>query len=236
MEKASKKLIIALDDPNSINEVVEETRDFADTYKVGLSLFYAHGPKIVTDLKSMGVEVFLDLKLHDIPMQVGEALDQLIRLKPRLLTVHALGGRKMLKEVSKILNDSDIMPLAVTLLTAHNNEDAQSLGFSSIKEQVARLSLMAKDCGINSFVASAEEARQLKRLLPGCFLVCPGIRSKNLMADDQVRTMSAYDAILAGADALVVGRPITKAADKRAEARKIHEEITRAQVHLARQG
>lgn len=231
MEIAAEKLIIALDDLSDVEalKLVHETSQFAKTFKIGLGMFCAYGPKVIGQIKELGVEVFLDLKLHDIPMQVGKALQSIIQFKPQYITLHALGGAKMLKHAHSTLLGTNIVPLAVSLLTSHDEEEAQSLGFSSLAAQVNRLLGLAKESGISSFVASAHEASMLKKELGSSTrVICPGIRLERLANCDQARVMSAYDAILAGADALVVGRPVTKSNDPKAAAALFHDEIDRA--------
>lgn len=230
MEIAAKKLIIAIDDmdiPSALG-LVRTTKRYAETFKVGLAMFCAHGPKIVSEIKALGVEVFLDLKLHDIPMQVRVALENIVELGPRFITLHALGGPKMLKEASMALHKTPITPLAVSLLTSHDEQEVDDLGLRPIGEQVLRLVRLAKEARINSFVASAHEVAMIKKELGAeALVICPGIR-QNTPTCDQSRVMTAYKAILAGADAIVVGRPITHAVDREKAASMIHEEINKA--------
>ncbi len=228
MNNARKKLIIALDDldQESAIKIVEQTLDFAECYKVGLSLFTALGPAIIKDLKARGAEVFLDLKLHDIPMQVAKAVEKALPLEPKFLTVHALGGAAMLKEAARVAEGSKTTILAVSVLTSMDASAWHQLGFNErIEEGVFRLLDMARNNGVQGFVASPHEASALKKAFPGCTLVCPGVRSSLGTMDDQKRTLSAQEAILAGADYLVVGRPITKSEDVVMSAKSINHEI-----------
>lgn len=228
MNNARKKLIIALDDleQKEALSIAEKTLDFAECYKVGISLFSAFGPSIVKDLKAMGAEVFLDLKLHDIPMQVAKAVEKTLVLEPTFLTVHTLGGSSMLKEAARVAQGSKTTILAVSVLTSTDCMEWQQLGFSeSIEDSALRLLGLASQSGINAFVASPKEATSLKKSFPNSTLVCPGVRSQMFLTDDQKRTLSASAAIGAGADYLVVGRPITKAKDVVMSAKTIHYEI-----------
>ncbi len=232
MNNAAKKLIIALDDLglDEALKLVEETRDFAQTFKIGLSLFSAHGPAIVKQIKSLGVEVFLDLKLHDIPMQVAKAVESALKLGPKFLTIHALGGQQMLREAACVAKGSNTTLLAVSVLTSMDHQQWQDLGFSeSIEQSVERLLALSFESGVRGFVASPHEAAKLKQSYHSqCILVVPGVRPASASMDDQKRIMTPYQAIKAGADYLVVGRPITKSADIAMSAKNINQEITDA--------
>lgn len=232
MELAAKKLIIALDDLDFERalKVVQKTKLFASTYKVGLSLFCAHGPAIVKEIKSLGVDVFLDLKLHDIPMQVGKAVEKALAFETRFLTVHALGGQKMLREAATAALGSSTTLLAVSVLTSVDNEDFRELGFlGSIEEGVMNLSNLAFSSGIRGFVSSPHEVGRLKRRYGDlCLVVCPGVRPMDADVFDQSRIMTPKDAILAGADALVVGRPITASINIEQAALDINRQIKTA--------
>jgi orotidine-5'-phosphate decarboxylase len=229
MSTAAQKLIIALDDLDEAAALamVEKTKAYAQTYKVGLNLFCAYGPAIVKQISSLGVDIFLDLKLHDIPMQVAKAVETVLVLEPRFLTIHAAGGAQMLECAAQAASGSKTTLLAISVLTSLNQQDYQRLGFTDdIADGVNRLTDLAYASGIHGFVCSAKEAKNLKaRFQNQCFLVCPGIRSGVQDLFDQARTLSAGDAIKACADALVVGRPITKAADAAAAAQDINRAI-----------
>ncbi len=232
MNNAAKKLIIALDDL-SLDEalrVVEKTKAFAETYKIGLSLFCAYGPSIIREIKALGVEIFLDLKLHDIPMQVAKAVESALKFEPKFLTLHALGGRAMLQAATKVAQGTTTKLLAVSVLTSMDLPEWQNLGFSeSIDKSVNRLLDLSFESGVRGFVSSPHEAAALKlRFLEDAVLVCPGIRSNSGAPDDQKRIMSAFQAIEEGADYLVVGRPITKSEDLAMSAKNINQEITEA--------
>ena len=232
MELAAKRLIIALDNMHeeAMHEVIRVTRPFATTYKIGLSLFVAHGPKIIQGLTACGADLFLDLKFHDIPMQVGKAVENALTYSPRFLTVHAQGGKAMLKEAARVAQGTKTTILAVTMLTSLASTDIHELGIrSTVFEQVLRLAELALSSGIDGLVASPQELSMLRHHLgKNVYLVCPGIRSIDDNADDQARTLSAYDAIRQGADALVVGRPITHGQNSWFKATSIHSEIERA--------
>lgn len=232
MEKAKEKLIIALDDLSleQAIKLVEQTHNFAETYKVGLSMFYAFGNEILKELKQFkGVEIFLDLKLHDIPMQVAKAVEVVLKYEPKFLTIHASGGFSMMKEAAKASANTDTKLLAVSVLTSLDQQQWSSLGFShSIENSVSKMLDMAFEAGIAGFVLSPKELLKTKeRFNEQAVLICPGIRpSSGIKTDDQKRTMTAGQAIALGADHLVIGRPITKAANVLEAAKQINEEIT----------
>jgi orotidine-5'-phosphate decarboxylase len=232
MELAAQRLIVALDDMDQakIHEVVTATRPFVTTYKIGLALFVAYGPKILSELSAQGAQVFLDLKLHDIPMQVRKALENALKYSPRFVTVHAQGGRAMLQEVAKAANGSGTKILAVTMLTSLSQNDMSELGLSaSAEENVLRLADLALQSGIDGLVSSPREIVALRKEFgANPYLVCPGIRAASDCANDQSRTESAYVAIRQGANALVVGRPITQAENCLLRAEGIHTEILNA--------
>lgn len=232
MEFAAQRLIVALDDmrQEKISEVITATRPFVTTYKIGLALFVAHGPPIIEQISSLGADIFLDLKLHDIPMQVRKAVENALIFSPRFLTVHAQGGRAMLREVASITAGTNTKILAVTMLTSLAQNDLHELGLPpSMEENVLRLADLALSSGIDGLVTSPQELASLrKKLGTSPYLVCPGIRSSDDRAHDQSRTLSAYEAIRQGANALVVGRPITQAENCSLRAQSVHAEIAQA--------
>lgn len=232
MEMAAKKIIVALDELDfaAAIKVAEMTQPYADTYKIGLSLFVAHGPLIVKELSALGVNIFLDLKLHDIPMQVKRAVESALRFSPRFLTVHALGGHQMLREAALMAQGSSTTLLAVSILTSLNQADCHTLGFSgSIETNVIGLLDVAFNAGVNGFVASPHEVASLRRKFgQDCYLVCPGVRPAGSEVFDQSRVMTPQEAIFLGADALVIGRPITKAPNIAYAARDINQQIQNA--------
>jgi orotidine-5'-phosphate decarboxylase len=228
---ARDRLIIALDHPDkdSTLRLIAKTKEYAGTYKVGLGLFCAFGPTIVKEIKSLGVEVFLDLKLHDIPMQVAKAIEFLLHLEVKFLTIHASGGLNMLKAAKQAALGSKTTLLAVSILTSINDSDYSRLFLGNINDGVTELAKMSFAAGINSLVCSPLEAKSLKSTFgDDCFLVVPGIRSSSNKTFDQARTLTAFDAIVHGANALVVGRPITNACDVYLAAKNLHDEIKTA--------
>lgn len=228
MDSAHHRLIIALDDMDRHQafSLIENTRQYAQTFKIGLNLFCQNGPDFVREIKALGVDVFLDLKLHDIPVQVAKAVEVVVRLEPRFLTIHALGGLAMLKEAARAAAGSQTTLLAVSVLTSLNQKDFLDLGFlGSLEQGVSRLVNLAYEAGMRGFVCSPHEASSIKALVKNCTLVCPGIRSKTDDKADQARVMTAREALNFGADFIVVGRPITQAKNPAMKAGLVHQEI-----------
>lgn len=188
--------------------------------KVGKEMFTRFGPQIVTALHNRGFEVFLDLKFHDIPNTVASAIKAAADLGVWMVNVHALGGAKMLAAASEAVQNMAHKPLliGVTVLTSMDAQQLTSLGIQESPE--ALVSRLAKSCaehGLDGVVCSAQEASELRKISPEHFcLVTPGIRPEAASNDDQIRVMTPAQAIKAGSNYLVIGRPITKASDPQA--------------------
>ena len=225
------RLIVALDVPTAAEarDLVSRIGSSATTYKVGKQLFTAEGPQIVRDLVSSGRKVFLDLKFHDIPNTVAGAVMSAAALGVTMLTVHASGGSKMLRAAVEAAA-SGPMVLAVTVLTSLGDEDLSELGIAGrAADHVLRLASLARSCGCPGLVASPQEASAIRRSLGSGFaIVTPGIRPAGSASGDQARIATPADALRAGATHLVVGRPITAAADSAAAAKAVLEEIAAA--------
>jgi orotidine-5'-phosphate decarboxylase len=228
------RLIVALDVPGATQarQIVQAIGDAATTYKVGKQLFTAEGPQVVRDLVASGRKVFLDLKYHDIPNTVAAAVRTAAELGVSMLTVHASGGSKMLKAAVEAASQSPTKPmvLAVTVLTSLSDSDLQELGIAgNVLSQVLRLGALARAAGCGGLVASAQEARELRKALgEGFAIVTPGVRPAGASAGDQVRVVTPKDAIAAGVTYLVVGRPILEAPDPAKATRQIADEIAAA--------
>lgn len=228
-------IIVALDVPTREEALatVERVGDDIDFYKVGSQLFTRAGPDIVRLLRDRGKSVFLDLKFHDIPNTVASAVAAATELGVELLTLHASGGSAMLRAAREAAGPDGPALLAVTLLTSFTASDVEEVWgkeLRSLREEVARLSTLAAEADLNGIVASALEAEALKRKHGSSFLVVtPGIRPTGSDERDQARTATPAEAVNAGADYLVVGRPITEAPEPRAIVASILEEIDATQ-------
>jgi orotidine-5'-phosphate decarboxylase len=231
MTDARERLIVALDVSSAAaaQKIVAAVGDSAFFYKVGKQLFTAEGPAIVRDLVASGRRVFLDLKFHDIPNTVAAAVAEAAKLKVSMLTVHASGGSHMLKAASDAAAASTAKPLVlgVTVLTSFREADVQEVGLSGrVVDNVLRLAQLARANGCGGIVTSAKEAAEVRRELgAGLAIVTPGVRPAGSEAGDQARVATPAEAIAAGASHIVVGRPITAAADPAAAARAIVEEM-----------
>lgn len=232
---AREKLIVALDFRAAAPalEFVDQLEHTCTWFKVGLELYLAAGNAVIEALGTRGYSVFLDLKLHDIPNTVAGAVRSASTSGASLLTLHALGGPVMLEaaanEAQKLQNPPKL--LAVTLLTSMDDAQMQAIGLHlPASDQVLKLARMARAAGVDGLVASPLEVAALRAELGAePLLVIPGIRSAADAADDQKRTASPAEAIASGASMLVVGRPITRAADPAAAARAILHQIASVQ-------
>lgn len=232
MHDARERLIVALDVSSAAaaNKIVSAVGDSARTYKVGKQLFTAEGPQIVRDLVASGRKVFLDLKYHDIPNTVAAAVREAAKLNIHMVTIHASGGGKMIRAAVEAANavNPGVMVLAVTVLTSLDDGDLEKMGIRGrVVDQVMRLAALALANGCQGVVASAKEASELRSELGNEFaIVTPGVRPAGTGQGDQVRVVTPTEAIAAGATHIVVGRPITDAADPAAEARAILGQIS----------
>jgi orotidine-5'-phosphate decarboxylase len=234
-----RHLVVALDVPTS-SEALELARDLADyvgVFKVGLQLYTSTGPKIVEEIQASGGNVFLDLKLHDIPNTVSKAVLEACKLGVHMLTLHAAGGPDMMQGARDTADEwiqSSGRPaphlLGVTVLTSLSEADASRIGFGySIEDMVVNLARLADDSGLNGIVCSPLELdRLVAENLKNLFFVTPGIRPTGTGADDQARTKTPAQAISSGSKYLVIGRPITGASDPVEAAKGILSEIQTA--------
>jgi orotidine-5'-phosphate decarboxylase len=212
------QLIIALDVPSQREalQLVDELGEGADFYKVGLELYTREGPGVLRALKGRGKQVFLDLKLLDIPHTVQRSVQAAAELGADLLTVHSQGGSAMLEAAAKAAG-SEMRIVAVTVLTSLSPtevEDIWDRSLDSVRDEVLRLAALATRAGAHGVVASALEARDLRRTLgPDALVVTPGIRLPGGDTHDQARVTSPLEAVREGASHLVVGRAVTRAPD-----------------------
>ena len=227
-----QRLIVALDVSSAAaaQKIVAAVGDSASCYKVGMQLYTAEGPRVVHDLVASGRKVFLDLKYHDIPNTVAAAVREAASLGVSMLTIHASGGGKMMRAATEAVRNTNaaLMVLAVTVLTSLGDNDLDKLGIRGrVQDQVLRLAALAIADGCHGIVASAQEASVLRGELDGDFaIVTPGIRPAGSDQADQTRVVTPAEAIAAGATHIVVGRPITGAADPASEARAILGQIS----------
>jgi orotidine-5'-phosphate decarboxylase len=234
---ARSRLIVALDFPSAdaASRMAEKLRGHVGMFKVGFELFSAEGPVLPRYLVARGEGVFLDLKFHDIPNTVRAAAREATHLGVGMFNVHASGGLKMMEAARDGAREAASggkrpLVLAVTVLTSLAGEDLRVIGLEGSPEEiVVRLAKLAQTAGLDGVVASAREARAIRRACgPDFVIVTPGIRPASSQAQDQVRVSTPADAIGAGADYLVVGRPITGAHDPAAAADIIVAEMEQA--------
>lgn len=227
-----EKLIVALDFSNQDEalQLVKKLDDSVEFYKVGMQLFYHAGIEIISRLADQQKKIFLDLKLHDIPNTVAGAIQSLSGLGVDMLTIHALGGSQMMNaaaEAREKYSSGKMKIVAVTVLTSIDEDQASALGWQMpISDYVSTLAGLAKESGLDGIVASPQEAMLIKEKYEKEFqIVTPGIRPVGSDIGDQSRIATPSAALLSGSDFLVVGRPITKAADPRQAAENILEEM-----------
>ncbi len=240
MEHISERLIVPLD-VDSLQEarwLLRELSGLVTFFKIGSRLFTAEGSRSIEMVKSCGARVFLDLKYHDIPSVIGAAVARACEHGVDLLTLHTLGGMTMMEEVVERTREYKrqfgMAPwiVGVTILTSHGPSylsDLFGIEEGNVEEQVIRLAVMAQTAGLDGVVSSPAEVETIKQACGDGFLcVTPGVRPAGSARGDQKRTFTPGDAIHAGADYLVVGRPILKAPDRRAAAAQIITEMEEA--------
>lgn len=231
MNAVDPKIIVALDyaDETAALAMARQLDPAQCKVKVGKELFTAAGPALVEQLVSFGFAVFLDLKFHDIPNTVAAACRAAARLGVWMVNLHASGGKAMMAAARAAIPAGENAPklIAVTLLTSLGRDDLVELGITGTPEEVVlRLAMLAQTTGLDGVVCAAREASQLRAACGAQFcLVTPGIRPVDARADDQQRIMTPVGAIAAGANYLVIGRPITRAPDPLAALESINQEI-----------
>jgi len=228
--KATDRIYVALDTTDEAHAVslAHALKGHVGGMKVGKEFFTALGPQGVAAIRQVGMPVFLDLKFHDIPNTVAGAVRSAAKTGAKIVNVHAQGGPEMLYQAAKAARASGIdWIIAVTILTALDEDDLKAIGVpDSPADQVVRLAKLTQDNGLDGVVCSAQEIAPLRAACgPDFKLIVPGIRPTWAAKGDQKRTMTPRDAVLAGADILVIGRPITQADDPAAAARLIAEEL-----------
>ena len=196
--------------------------------KIGSQLFTSSGPQIIKELNSLGFDIFLDLKFHDIPNTVYEAVKSAADLGIWMVNVHASGGRAMLEASKKALEGFDQPPLliAVTVLTSLSEDSLNEVGIKDLSEQVLRLAELTNECDLNGVVCASTDVKAIKnRFGKGFITVTPGIRPNNSKVNDQNRISTPSEAVKNGSDYLVIGRPITESENPTKALEKIIEEI-----------
>ena len=219
----SNRLYVALDTPDLAHAkaLATRVRHHVGGLKLGLEFFAAQGPAGVREMAALGLPIFLDLKLHDIPNTVAKAIQALAPLAPAILTVHASGGRAMLED-AKAAAPTGTKVVAVTMLTSLDAQDLAATGVvGDAHDQVVRLAVLAREAGVDGIVCSGAEVAAARENWPGGFLVVPGVRLPGGEIGDQKRVVTPRTAMDAGASILVIGRPITAADDPDAAARAI---------------
>lgn len=236
MNSAKERLIFALD-VDSFDEAerwVKLLHDKVGIFKVGKQLFTKCGPAVVKMIRDEGGEVFLDLKYHDIPNTVAKAGVEACRLGARIFNVHALGGKEMMEtvvaETDSCSCDNRPLRIAVTILTSSTEETLKGVGIDRpVEEMVPRLARLTKDAGMDGVVASPKEVGLIREACGDDFvIITPGVRPSFASVDDQKRVTTPAEAIAAGADYLVIGRPISAADDPVVAAQMILDEIESA--------
>lgn len=219
----SNPLYVAIDTPylEDALELTKRIKHHVGGVKLGLEFFCANGHHGVHEMAKIGLPIFLDLKLHDIPNTVAKAIQALRPLEPAILTVHAAGGRAMLEE-AKAVAGLNTKVVAVTVLTSLDAPDLDDIGVGGTPhEQVVRLAALAREAGLDGIVCSGQEVKAARKAWPGGFFVVPGVRPSNGSAGDQKRVVTPAQAMADGASILVVGRPISQSPDPDLAAREI---------------
>lgn len=234
MSKRDCKLILALDLPDreSALKILDGLRGKLEWVKIGLQMYLKYGADFVREVSGMGFKIFLDLKLFDIPNTVASAVESVSALPVSMLTIHASGGREMMRRAveSAAERNPELLILGVTVLTSFDADSLAETGVELEPEwQVEKLAKLAVDSGLKGLVCSPLEIEGLRSILPeDAVLVTPGIRPSGSSADEQKRIMTPADAARAGSDFIVVGRPILKAENPAFAVSKILEEIANA--------
>jgi orotidine-5'-phosphate decarboxylase len=219
----SSPIYVAIDTPDlaRAKAIAEKVHTHVGGLKLGLEFFSAHGQHGVHELAAIGLPIFLDLKLHDIPNTVASAIQALHNIAPSILTIHAAGGRAMMED-AKAAAPPSCKVVAVTVLTSLDGGDLSSIGVEGgEKAQVERLTALAREAGLDGVVCSGHEVAAAHRLWRDGFFVVPGVRPAGGAVGDQKRVVTPRQALDNGASILVIGRPITKADDPDAAARAI---------------
>ena len=224
-------IILAIDTKSDLEayEISQEVSGYVGAIKLGLEYFDTYGPEGIRKIQEIGIPIFLDLKLHDIPMTVKKTIETLSDINPAIINVHALGGQQMMKYALEGLGQAskNTSLVAVTVLTSLNDDDMAILGINyPVKDLVQNLAKLTKDSGLAGVVCSAEEIALVRKVCGKDFIIIvPGIRPEGSQKDDQKRVMTPKQAISLGADYLVIGRPITQSKDPLSKVKEILKSI-----------
>ena len=219
----SSRIYLAIDTTNldAAKALATKVKTHVGGLKLGLEFFCAHGHHGVHEMARIGLPLFLDLKLHDIPNTVAKAVQALRPLEPAIITVHAAGGRAMMEDAKATASDHTKV-VAVTVLTSLDSDDLSAIGVAADPAaQVDRLAALAHDAGLDGIVCSGQEVHAAHKMWPGGYFIVPGLRPAGGTLADQKRTVTPADAVRSGASVLVIGRPISQAEDPDAAARAI---------------
>ena len=224
-------IILAVDTKSDLEayEISQEVSGYVGAIKLGLEYFNTYGPEGIRKIQEIGIPIFLDLKLHDIPMTVRKTIETLSDINPAIINVHAFGGQQMMKYALDGLGQKSrkISLVAVTVLTSLNEDDMAILGIDyPVKDLVQNLAKLTKDSGLAGVVCSAEEIALVRKICGKEFMIIvPGIRPEGSQKDDQKRVITPKQAISLGADYLVIGRPITQSKDPLSKVKEILKSI-----------
>ena len=224
-------IIVAIDKNSEIEayELSKELQGHIGAVKLGLEYFDTYGPEGIIKIQNLDIPIFLDLKIHDIPQTVKKTIDTLSSLRPAILNVHALGGKKMMEYALEAISQSspETNLIAVTILTSLDNDDLSLMGIDiSTKNLVSNLARLAKKSGLSGVVCSSEEIKMVRESCGKNFkIIVPGIRPEGSSKNDQKRVMTPKEAIILGADYLVIGRPIIESKNPLETIKKINQSI-----------
>ena len=215
-------------DLDKAKDLAKKIKPYVGGLKLGLEFFTSCGISGIKKIGEIGLPLFIDLKFYDIPNTVTSALRNILEVNPKFTTIHCTGGKRMMTECMALKNEmqSSTNIIGVTMLTSFDDQEINEIGFKdTVQDSINKLAGLANDCGLDGLVCSPLEAKNLKSNFPKLQLIVPGIRRSSDEANDQKRTLSANEAVINGADILVIGRPITESVDPAEVAEELLNEI-----------
>lgn len=215
-------------DLDKAKDLAKKIKPYVGGLKLGLEFFTSCGISGIKKIEEIGLPLFIDLKFYDIPNTVTSALRNILEVNPKFTTIHCTGGKRMMTECMALKNEmqSSTNIIGVTMLTSFDDQEINEIGFKdTVQDSINKLAGLANDCGLDGLVCSPLEAKNLKSNFPKLQLIVPGIRRSSDEANDQKRTLSANEAVINGADILVIGRPITESVDPAEVAEELLNEI-----------